>query len=124
VIFIDRSIPKGVATALKAVRDDVKWLEDEFTHSTPDEDWLRDVAQRGWVVVSRDKKIRTRPRERQAIVDSGAGVFCLTQNDNPTRWKYLQLLCLTLDQMEFVFTTTSKPFLFGVDRTGGLRRIF
>jgi len=30
MIFIDRSIPKGVAEALKQVRDDVVWLEDVF----------------------------------------------------------------------------------------------
>ena len=36
MIFIDRSIPKGVADALKAVRDDVRWLEDEFRHDTFD----------------------------------------------------------------------------------------
>jgi hypothetical protein len=123
VIFIDRSIPKGVATALKAVRNDVRWLEDDFAHNTPDEDWLRDVAAWGWLVVSRDKKIRTRPRERQAIVDNGVGAFCLTQKDNPTRWEYLKLLCKTLDDMERTFATTAKPFLYGVDSHGEFRRI-
>ena len=34
MIFIDRSIPKGVADALKQVRSDVVWLEDVFPHNT------------------------------------------------------------------------------------------
>ncbi len=49
MIFIDRSIPKGVANALKAVRDDVKWLEDEFAHDARDTVWLPRVGARGWL---------------------------------------------------------------------------
>lgn len=36
MIFIDRSVPKGVAEAIKRVRSDVLWLEDKFPHDTPD----------------------------------------------------------------------------------------
>ena len=32
MIFIDRSIPRGVADAVKRMREDVIWLEDEFPH--------------------------------------------------------------------------------------------
>ena len=37
MIFIDRSAPKGVAEAIKQVRDDVMWLEDRFQHDVSDE---------------------------------------------------------------------------------------
>jgi hypothetical protein len=40
VIFIDRSIPRGVAEAVRRIREDVIWLEDEFRHDVPDEEWL------------------------------------------------------------------------------------
>jgi hypothetical protein len=123
VIFIDRSIPKGVAGALKQVRSDVKWLEDEFPHNVTDIDWLTDVGTRGWLVLTRDKKIRTRPGERQALITGQVGAFCFTQSDSPSRWDYLKLVCLKLDEMEQIFATTIRPFLYGVDRYGGLKRI-
>ena len=97
MIFVDRSIPKPVAEALKLVRNDVRWLEDEFAHDTPDAVWLAAVGVRGWLVVCRDKHIRTRPGERQAIVDGQVGCFCLTQKQSLTRWQYLKLLALTRD---------------------------
>ena len=40
MIFIDRSIPRGVAEAVRRMREDVIWLEDEFRHDVPDEEWL------------------------------------------------------------------------------------
>jgi len=121
MIFIDRSIPKPVAEALKLVRDDVRWLEDEFAHDTPDALWLTEIGARGWLVVCRDKRIRTRPGERQAIIDGQVGCFCLTQKQPLTRWQYLKLLALTLDEMGQMFERTPRPFIYGVGGTGQLR---
>ena len=121
MIFIDRSIPRAVADALNIVRDDVRWLEDEFQHDTRETVWLPEVGSRGWIVISRDKKIRTRPGERQALLEAGVGCFILTQKQPLTRWDYLKLLAATLDQMERVFANTKKPFIYAVGRTGKLR---
>jgi hypothetical protein len=123
MIFIDRSIPKGVADALKAVRDDVRWLEDVFPHDAKETVWLKDVGTWGWLVICRDKHIRTRPGERRALTENRVGCFVLTQRDNPKRWDYLKLLAKTLDEMERIFATTERPFLYGVGREGGFKRI-
>lgn len=40
MIFIDRSVPRGVAEAVKRMREDVIWLEDKFPHDVPDTEWL------------------------------------------------------------------------------------
>jgi hypothetical protein len=124
VIFFDRSVPKSIASALKLVRDDVRWLEDVFDHSTKDTEWLKDVGAWGWLVISRDKKIRTRPGERRALLENAVGAFYLTHTDNPTRWEILKVVVCALDEMELIFETTSRPFLYGLDRYGKLRQIF
>ncbi len=123
MIFIDRSIPKGVADALKAVRDDVRWLEDEFQHDTKESVWLPEIGKRGWLVISRDKKIRTRPGERRALVEARVGCFILAQKQNLTRWGYLKLIAASLDEMEEAFARTQKPFIYTVGRTGKLGRV-
>ena len=123
MIFIDRSVPKGVATALKEVRDDVRWFEDEFEHDTKETVWLPEVGQRGWIVISRDKKIRTRPAERRALLEARVGCFILTQKQILTRWDYLKLLVATLDEMQRVFANAQRPFIYTVGRTGQLRRM-
>jgi hypothetical protein len=35
MIFIDRSVSRGVADAVKKMRDDVLWLEDKFPMTFP-----------------------------------------------------------------------------------------
>src|SRR5215211_7769760 len=110
MIFIDRSIPKGVAEALKQVRDDVIWLEDKFPHDVTDAEWLREAGAQGWIVISRDKKIRSRPGERRALVENGVGCFSITQKQPLNKWGYLKLIVATLDEMERRFAATKKPF--------------
>ena len=123
MIFFDRSVPKSVADAIKQVRDDVRWLEEEFPHGTPDPEWLSEVGRRGWLVVSRDKRIRYRPGEKQAIVENRVGCFCLTQTTNPTRWQFLKLIVSTLDEMERLFAETERPFIYGISKDGQFRRL-
>jgi hypothetical protein len=123
VIFIDRSIPRSVAEALQKVRNDVRWLEDEFRHDIKEPDWLPVVGDRGWLVIVRDKKIRTRLGERQAIVEHNVGCFILNQGNDPTRWEYLKLLALTLDEMTDEFERTARPFIFTVSRDGDLKQV-
>jgi PIN like domain len=117
-VFIDRSIPRSVGVALQAVRSDVALLDEHFPRATPDEVWLAEVGRRGWLVILRDKNIRTRPGERRAILDNRVGGFCLTQKRDPNRWEYLKLLCQTLEEMLRLFAATPRPFLFGVDQGG------
>ena len=123
MIFIDRSIPKGVANALKAVREDVRWLEDEFPHNTKDEDWLAEVGAREWIVITRDKRIKNRPGLKEALIRNEVGAFCLSQVNNPTRWELLKLLTQTIDEMERLFEQTTRPFVYSVDRYGGFNRL-
>jgi hypothetical protein len=123
MIFIDRSIPRSIAEALKLVRADVRWLEDEFAHDVTDAEWLREAGIRGWLVIGRDRRIRHRPAEKQAILDHRVGYFCIAQDANPTRWEYLWLIVTTLDQMELLFATVERPFIYGVYKDGAFRRL-
>jgi hypothetical protein len=123
MIFIDRSVPKPVAEAIKRVRSDVLWLEDKFQHDTDDEAWLAAVGDQGWPVIVRDKKVRTRPGEREKIIRHGVGCFILNQKQDPTKWEYLQLLVRTIDEMEEKFAQTPRPFIYTIDRNGVFRRV-
>jgi hypothetical protein len=123
VIFIDRSIPRPVAEALKRVRDDVIWLEDRFPHDAKDVEWLPVAGDNRWLVIVRDKKIRTRYGERQAIVRHGVGCFILNQGNDPTKWEYLKLLAATLDQMIEKDSGTSRPYIYTVSRDGIMTQV-
>jgi len=101
------------------------WLEDVwlFRHDTPDTDWLPRIGQAGWLAISRDKKIRTRPAERQALIDASVGAFIFTQGSDPTKWEYLKMLASRLDDMEGIFEAAPRPFIYGIQKGGNLKRI-
>ena len=116
-------MPKPVAQALQVVRKDVEWFEPRYPSWKKDTEWLLDAGANGWIVILRDKKIRTRPGERQAIIDGGAGCFIINQGADPTKWEYLKLLALTLDEIIDTDSRTRRPYIFTVSREGDLRQV-
>lgn len=122
MIFVDRSIPKGVAEALKQVRDDVRWLEDVFEEGwIKDREWIPEIGARGWLVLSKDKKIRTRQEERRAVRENNVGCFILNYKQPLNRWEILKLVASSLDEMEEKFANTPRPFMYLIDRNGRFR---
>lgn len=123
MIFFDRSVPRSVADALARIRGDVMWLEPEFPHDTPDEVWLAEAGARGWIVVTRDRRIRTRPAEREAIVRNGVGAFVLLQRRPMSAADVLDVVVANLGAMERCDRETPRPYIFSVSRAAGIRRI-
>ena len=86
--FIDWSIgQRAVPEALRSVGATVETHLDHFPPETPDVEWLTEVSQRGWVVLTKDTKIRSRPLEVQAIASAGGKVFILVSG-NLRRYPY------------------------------------
>lgn len=122
MIFFDRSIPKGVVEAVKQVREDVCWLEDVFSeHWIKDREWIPEIGARGWLVVSKDKKIRTRKEERRAVAEHDVGCFILNYKQPLNRWEILKLVASSLDEMEERFANTPRPFMYLIDKNGQFR---
>jgi predicted nuclease of predicted toxin-antitoxin system len=56
-----------------------------FRQGTPDEDWLRDVGQRGWIVLTKDTQIRYRVPERAALMQARVRAVVLTAGNLSAR---------------------------------------
>ncbi len=81
--FIDRSLgKKHLAEALRALGFTVRTMASVYgekrAQELADEEWLRDAGAKGWVVLMKDDRIRTRPAERDALAAAGVQAFCLT----------------------------------------------
>jgi hypothetical protein len=81
--FIDRSLGRlAVPNALRAhglvVHTMAEVYGERVGQGLKDETWLRDVGERGWVVLMKDDAIRRRPSERDALIAGGVRAFCLT----------------------------------------------
>jgi predicted nuclease of predicted toxin-antitoxin system len=93
--FIDRSL--GARLVAEAIRvgcepgEIVYVHDDHFPQDTTDTEWLEQVGARGWVVLTKDTRMRTNFVEREAILGGCVGWFALARGD------------LTADHMGRVF---------------------
>jgi hypothetical protein len=56
-------------------------MDDHFAQDADDSDWIPDVAARGWVIVTRDRRILFTPVERAALERSGAHYIAVVAKD-------------------------------------------
>jgi hypothetical protein len=82
--FIDRCLgSKVIAEALAAHGFTVHVHDDHFPQDCKDEDWLLDVGQRGWVVLSKDGRIERRHLEIEALKSAGVAACVHRDLDRP-----------------------------------------
>jgi hypothetical protein len=95
LIFLDRSVgTRRIASALRAADLDVETIADRYgaaNVSIPDEQWIAEASGAGRLLISADKRIRYRPRERAAICEHAARCLTFAAGD------------LTADQMIELF---------------------
>jgi len=76
-------------TLLREAGISVRWHAAEGFPSkeTSDDAWIRDVASKGYIIVTSNKTIETDPIERQAVIESKAKVFFLEEkNSRAVHW--------------------------------------
>ena len=80
IFFLDRSLGKHiVADALRHAGAQVEVHDDHFPMDAKDHEWLPPVGERGWIVLTRDDRIRYRTQERTALIQAGARAFVLVR---------------------------------------------
>jgi hypothetical protein len=52
--------------------------DDLFPQETPDETWLQRAGSEGWIVLSRDGRIRYSPLAKAVCASAGVALFLLT----------------------------------------------
>ena len=81
-LFLDRSLGKKVvAEALRSAGARVEVHDDHFAQDVDDATWLTAAGRNGWVVLTKDRRIRFRATERQALLEAGVRAFVLTAGD-------------------------------------------
>ena len=84
--FIDRSLGRiAVPRLLRADGWDVITLSEHYgmpaDESVADTEWIREAASRNWPILMKDKRIRTRQAEIEAVVENNAQCFVITRGD-------------------------------------------
>lgn len=78
VLFLDRDAGgKFITAALRAEGYQVVTHDEIFAQDTPDIVWIKEVARRGWVVITADRAIARREPERSLFSTCRAYTFIL-----------------------------------------------
>lgn len=114
--LVDRSLGKSIAEGLRAYGVTVHTLASVYgeqgAQQLADETWLDDAGERGWAVLTKDDAIRRRPNERDALMEHGLRVFCIT-NAQLTGSEQLARLVANLDRIVRQ-AETPGPYIYGV----------
>ena len=122
-VFFDRTCGRSIPQALKLLGLDVEGHGEHFAHDTPDDVWLREVGERGWIVITNDQRIRTRQNERQALIDYAAGCFAFGQG-NRKKWDTVRILARVWDGILEIAATESRPFIYVIHGDARLVRLY
>lgn len=68
VFFTDRDLGKRFPEILASAGLSVKRHDDLFPPDCPDEQWLAQIGQSGWIAITHNARIRYIPNERDAII--------------------------------------------------------
>lgn len=111
-----------VADALRAAGVSVEVHIDHFPMNAPDTEWIPPVAQRDWVLITKDQHIHRNMLEREAYRDAGLRGFVLT-GDNMNGADQATLLVRCLPGMARRVAGRPGPLLFAVSRYGTFSRL-
>ena len=120
VFFVERSLGrKKVAEALRQAGIAVEIHEDHFPSDAKDEVWLTEVGSRGWVVLTKDRHIRYREPEINAILKAHVAAFVLT-GGNLTGDEMAAVFVKALPQIRKLLSKHARPFIARVTKGGAV----
>ena len=84
-------------------------LLDHFVSGTPDAEWIPQIAQRGWVTLTHDRRIRYNRRNRDAAMSSGARIIVISSGN--ARAEMAQIFLNLREQITDFLQQNSAPFI-------------
>ena len=120
--YVDESAA-GLGLALTAARKDTLMVGHPLIPECPrgalDTEWIPAVAARGLIVIARDKKLRTKPVEIEALWSSGLRVFNIGGKKDQSTWEWLGRVVKYWPRMESVIELRPDgPWIYMINETG------
>jgi hypothetical protein len=121
--FRDRNLGKRVPEALAERGWAIERHDDHFGQDTPDDVILREIAARGWVFLTQDKKIRTRGPERRILLDHGVCTVSIASTANLSAAATIETLLAAEEAIYAAVAGEAAPYIVAVYKSGAVRRL-
>jgi len=124
VFFVDRSLGrKIIPEALRNANEVVKAHDDLFPQNTADTVWLAEAGRQGWLVLTKDTRIRYHANEIAALLNSGVRAFVLTARGDLTGAEMAEIFLKALASIKRVASENPAPFIARIPRDGSVEII-
>lgn len=118
VFFLDRNLGKyTIADALRQAGARVEIHDDHFPRDAKDEEWLREVGRRGWIILTNDKRIRYRSNERTALMQANGRAFVIVARGDISAHIVAEILVRALPAIRRFVARHAPPFIAKVTRS-------
>ena len=117
--FVDRQLGRyKFAGILRAAGLDVVIHDDHFAPDTIDTEWLAVAGERGWIVITRDERIRYRTAEREAVRRAKVRAFVLVAHGDLSAEALAEIFLKALTKVQTILTRKKPPFIAKIWRGG------
>lgn len=117
IFFTDRDLGSLFPKILLGAGIQVEKYNDHFKdNNTPDEIWLSVVGRNNWFAISKDRHIRYRPNEKQAVIQAGVGLFIVI-GTNATHQALAENFVASYQKIKQFLEEHSPPFIAKVYRS-------
>lgn len=118
VFFIDRSLGiEPIRSELVKLGLSVEIHDDHFPRDEEDRVWLKAVGEKGWVVLTKDQRLRYRPLELAALRNSNARVFVLIAG-NLRGAEIAQVFVNALTRIYSILHSHAGPLVARISKSG------
>jgi hypothetical protein len=108
-----------VAQALRNAGETVEIHDDHFLPDAKDAEWLIEVGRKGWIVLTKDDRIRYRATEQQALRNAGVRAFVLASAQLRGS-EMAEAYVKALPKMKRLLKNRPGPFIAKVTRGGSV----
>jgi predicted nuclease of predicted toxin-antitoxin system len=119
-IFVDRSLGRRIGDHLIAAGAIVHLHDDHFDQGVDDEIWLTEVGELGWIVLTKDKAIRYRAIEREALLNAGIRAFFFMSGNVPFE-QMAEIVAGALPRIQRFVEKHKPPFIAGIYKDGTIK---
>ncbi|HEV2398423.1 MAG TPA: hypothetical protein VGS27_15885 [Candidatus Sulfotelmatobacter sp.] len=125
IVYLDENLDncQPIIDALVAANVAHQRHRDHFRRGTPDEIWLEFVAERSWVVLTKDKRNRYNEIERDALRRHRVREFYFGSG-NFTGVEMGQALAAAIGQMRSLVRQNNPPLVGSISRSGHVTVVF
>lgn len=122
--FVDRSVGKHIVpSALRQAGVVCHAHDDHFAPDAPDENWLKRAGAAGWVVITKDTRIRYREPERAALIAANVRAFVFTTADLNGA-EMADMVVQALPAIARLCARMRTPFIARIGKGGRLNVLF